>query len=360
MMRDKVYVIAEAGVNHNGSIDRAIALVGAAAQAGADAVKFQTFRAERLVSRAAAKARYQRETTDPGESQFDMLKKLELSDADHRVLVREAGRLGIDFLSTAFDTQSMDFLCGETGIRHIKIPSGEATNAPFLLHAARKNLPVLLSTGMCTLADIEQALSVLAFGFLHAEGTPTAASLAAAYADPDAREQLARRVTVLHCVTEYPAENHQVNLRAMDVIAGAFGLPVGYSDHTLGTAVALAAAARGATVIEKHFTLDRDLPGPDHRASLPPQELKAMIDAIRAIEQALGVAIKAPAQAELANREVARRSLVALRDIKAGETFGADNLGIKRPGVGISPYAYWEFIGRKAGRDFSADELIEW
>ena len=360
MMADKVYVIAEAGVNHNGSLDRAVALVCAAAAAGADAVKFQTFRADRLASRFAAKARYQQETTDPSESQLEMLRKLELSEADHAVLVAECRRLGIDFLSSAFDAESMDFLCRETGIRQIKIPSGEATNAPLLLHAARKNLPVLLSTGMCNLADIEQALTVLAWGFLHPQGDPLRDALARAYASAPGRAALLERVTVLHCVTDYPAAAATINLRAMDVIAGAFGLAVGYSDHTLGYAVALAAVARGATVIEKHFTLDRDLPGPDHRASLLPQEFAAMVAGIREVGQALGIAAKLPGPAELANLEVARRSLVALRDICRGESFDRTNLGTKRPGSGIPPHAYWDFLGRAAGRDYAADELIEW
>jgi N-acetylneuraminate synthase len=357
-MNDRVYVIAEAGVNHNGSLQRAAEMVAAAAQAGADAVKFQTFKAERMVSRSAAKAQYQQETTAADESQFDMLKQLELSEAHHAVLEAEARRLGIDFLSTAFDTESMDFLARETGIKHLKIPSGEATNAPFLLHAARKNLPILLSTGMCTLADIEQALMVLAYGFKHPLGNPKPGDPAAAFADPAIQARLAQRVTILHCVTEYPARPEQINLRAMDVIADTFGLPVGYSDHSLGGAVALAAAARGAKVIEKHFTLDRELPGPDHRASLLPAELAALVAGIREIEVALGSRAKAPSAAELANRAAARKSLIALEPIKRGELFSAANLGVKRPGTGLSPHLYWQTLGQPADRDYEADELI--
>lgn len=357
-MSERIYVIAEAGVNHNGSLERAIEMVGVAARAGADAVKFQTFKAEQLVSRHAAKAQYQQETTDAAESQFDMLKKLELSEADHGVLVAEARKLGIAFLSTAFDIGSMDFLVRATGIAHIKIPSGEATNAPFLLHAARHRLPILLSTGMCTLGDIEQALRVLAFGFLHATGNPDEAGLAAAYADARAQAQLAGRVTILHCVTEYPALPQAVNLRAMDVIAETFGLPIGYSDHTMGYAVALAAAARGARVIEKHFTLDRALPGPDHRASLEPQELVAMVAGTREIEAALGERRKMPSEAEAANRAAARKSLIALAPIRRGEAFTIENLGVKRPGTGLSPHLYWQILGSAATRDYAAEELI--
>lgn len=359
-MNDHVYVIAEAGVNHNGSLDRAVELVAVAAAAGADAVKFQTFKADRLVSRSAGKAQYQKASTDPKESQFEMLRKLELSNEDHVILVQEAQKRGIHFLSTAFDTESMDFLVSQTGIRHIKIPSGEAINAPFLLHAARKNLPVLLSTGMCTLADIEQALAVLAYGMTHPTGDPEKGGISAAYSDPVAYALLAERVVILHCVTEYPAAPEQINLRAMDAVAGAFGLPVGYSDHTLGTAVALAAVARGAKVIEKHFTLDRELPGPDHRASLLPHELTAMVAGVREIGAALGRAVKAPVAAELANREVARKSLITLHPVKRGEVFNSDNLGIKRPGSGLSPHLYWDFLGRPAARDYDADELISW
>jgi len=359
-MNDHVYVIAEAGVNHNGSLEMAVELVAVAAAAGADAVKFQTFKADRLVSRSAGKAQYQKASTDPDESQFEMLKKLELSDQDHAVLVKEAQKRGIHFLSTAFDTESMDFLVAQTGIRHIKIPSGEAINAPFLLHAARKNLPVLLSTGMCTLADIEQALAVLAYGMTHPTGDPAKGAITAAYTDPAAYALLAERVVILHCVTEYPAAPEQINLRAMDAIAGAFGLPVGYSDHTLGTAVSLAAVARGARVIEKHFTLDRELPGPDHRASLLPEELTAMVAGVREIGAALGRAVKAPVAAELANREVARKSLITLQAVKRGELFSVENLGVKRPGSGLSPHLYWDFLGRPAARDYAADELISW
>ena len=357
-MSQRVYVIAEAGVNHNGSLPRAKEMVAVAASAGADAVKFQTFKADRLASRSAGKAQYQQETTGAAESQFDMLRKLELSDEDHAVLEAEARRQGVDFLSTAFDVESMDFLVRATGVKHLKVPSGEVTNAPFLLHAARKRLPSLLSTGMCTLADIEQALLVLAYGFKHASGDPTACAMAEAYADQAVRTELEQRVTILHCVTEYPAPPAHINLRAMDLIAATFGLPVGYSDHTLGGSVALAATARGATVIEKHFTLDRHLPGPDHRASLLPGELQALIAGIRDIELALGVRSKTPTAAELANRAAARKSLIAIAPIKRGELFTSVNLGVKRPGTGISPHLFWQTLGHPATRDYATDDLI--
>lgn len=354
---DRTFVIAEAGVNHNGSLDVALQLVAVAAAAGADAVKFQTFKAERLASVRAQKAVYQTENTGEGGGQLEMLRRLELSREAHHTLAARCRELGIAFMSTAFDLESLHFLAGFE-MPAVKIPSGDVTAAPLVLEAARLGRPIILSTGMCTLEEIREALGVIAFGLI-GSGAPSRAAFEVAYASAAGREALARRVTLLHCVTEYPAPPADANLRAMESMRAAFDLPVGYSDHTLGTAVSLAAVARGATVIEKHFTLDRTLPGPDHLASLEPAELAAMVRDIRCIEQALGSTSKGPSEAELRNRPIARRSLVAAVEIRRGEPFSAINLTIKRPGDGVPPINYWDFVGRKATRDYAVDEAIE-
>ena len=336
MMRGATLIIAEAGVNHNGSIKTAEQLIETAAEAGADLVKFQTFSADRLVTGSASKADYQLETTSTSESQHEMIRKLELSREMHEELIVHCKKCGVGFFSTGFDPQSVDLLA-ELGLDRFKIPSGEISNLPYLRHIGQYGKPVILSTGMARLGEIEAALEVL-----EASGTP--------------RE----RVTVLHCNTEYPTPMADVNLKAMLAIRDALGVQVGYSDHTLGIEVPIAAVAMGATVIEKHFTLDRNLPGPDHRASLEPDELKAMVQAIRNIELALsGDGLKRPSPSESKNIEIARKSLVALVPIKAGEPFTEANLGVKRPGSGISPMRWDEFIGRPANRDYQADELIE-
>ena len=336
MMRGATLIIAEAGVNHNGRIETAGQLIEIAAEAGADLVKFQTFSADRLVTGSASKADYQLETTSTSESQHEMIRKLELSREMHEELIAHCKKCGVGFFSTGFDPQSVDLLA-ELGLDRFKIPSGEITNLPYLRHIGQYGKPVILSTGMARLGEIEAALEVL-----EASGTP--------------RE----RVTVLHCNTEYPTPMADVNLKAMLAIRDALGVQVGYSDHTLGIEVPIAAVAMGATVIEKHFTLDRNLPGPDHRASLEPDELKAMVQAIRNIELALsGDGLKRPSPSESKNLEIARKSLVALVPIKAGEPFTEANLGVKRPGSGISPMRWDDFIGRPANRDYQADELIE-
>lgn len=331
----KTLIIAEAGVNHNGSLDLAKQLVASAAAAGADLVKFQSFITGNSISRQAPKAEYQKSTTGTDESQYEMVRKLELSRADHEELIEECRRHGIGFFSTAFDSNSFDMLI-ELGLNQVKIPSGELTNLPLLRYMTRLGMPVILSTGMAGLGDIEAALDVI-----EKAGTPRSL------------------ITLLHCTTEYPTPMEDVNLRAMISLKSAFGVEVGYSDHTSGIEIPIAAVALGATVIEKHFTLDRSLPGPDHQASLEPQELKAMVDAIRNIERALGDGIKRPSASELKNKPIARKSLVASRPIRAGEAFDADNLDSKRPGTGISPMRWDEVIGRTAPRDFAADELIE-
>lgn len=331
----RTLIIAEAGVNHNGSLSLAKNLVAHAAIAGADIIKFQSFITAKSISIAAPKAEYQKQNTDVAESQYEMVRKLELSRADHEALIEECRRHDIGFLSTAFDDESFDMLI-EMKIGQIKIPSGELTNLPLLRYMTRLGLPVMLSTGMANLGEIEAAIEAI-----EQVGTPR------------------NLITVLHCTTEYPAPMAEVNLQAMVSIKAALGVEVGYSDHTLGIEIPIAAVALGARVIEKHFTLDRTLPGPDHQASLEPHELKAMIDAIRNVEVALGDGIKRPSASELKNKQIARKSLVAISAIRAGEPFSAENVSAKRPGNGISPMRWDEIMGRPAPRDFAADELLE-
>ncbi|MBF0439710.1 MAG: N-acetylneuraminate synthase [Magnetococcales bacterium] len=354
-----IVIIAEAGVNHNGQLALARQLVEAAAEAGADAVKFQTFRTEQLVSRQAPKAAYQRARTDPNASQFDMIQQLELDHENHAILRDHCRKCGIAFLSTPFDALSLDFLVNDMHLEVLKISSGEVTNGPFLVRVGATQCRIILSTGMSTLGEVEEALGALAFGLLQVEDSPSRAGFAAAFASPKGQEALARQVTLLHCTTEYPTAFADVNLRAMDTLRQAFGLPVGFSDHTAGIVIPIAAAARGAVVIEKHFTLDRSLPGPDHQASLEPDELTRMVEAIRQVEIALGHGCKIPVEAELANRVVARKSLIATAPIDKGERFTVDNLGVKRPGSGISPMEYWNWLGRVAGRGYLLDECMD-
>ena len=359
MSESRVFVIAEAGVNHNGSLDIARALVGAAVEAGADAVKFQTFRASEVISRHAPKAEYQTRTTGDGESQLEMVRKLELSPADHRVLMRHAEERSIAFLSTPFDVPSLRLLADELGLQMIKIPSGEITNAPFLLEIARTRRKMILSTGMSTLGEVETALGVLAFGLTAAaDAIPGPHAFTRAFASAEGQSALHAHVSLLHCTTEYPAPHGEVNLRAMDTLGNAFGLPVGLSDHTVGIHIPIAAVARGATIIEKHFTLDRNMPGPDHLASLEPGELAAMVSAIRDVEVALGDGVKRPAASEWKNRDIARRSLVAARAISAGEVMTASDIAAKRPGTGLAPTLYWAQLGQVAARDFGPDEQL--
>ena len=332
----RTLIIAEAGVNHNGSVELAKQLIDAAADAGADYVKFQTFRTENLVSRQARKAEYQsRNTRDTDDFQFNMLKKLELSPEQHMELIDYCRHKGIRFFSTAFDLDSIDLL-SELGLEMWKIPSGEITNYPYLKKIARQGKPVLLSTGMSDLQDIVNAISVL-----EKYGT--------------SREQ----ITVLHCNTEYPTPFADVNLRAMQTIGQQLGVRVGYSDHTVGIEVPVAAVALGARVIEKHFTLSRTLEGPDHKASLEPEELKAMVNALRNIEMALGDKDKKVTVSEAKNRTVARKSIVAVREIKAGDLFTEENITVKRPGNGISPMEWEKVVGKRAKKDFQTDDLIE-
>jgi N-acetylneuraminate synthase len=354
-----VQIIAEAGVNHNGSIALAEGLIDAASAAGADVVKFQTFKTGSVVSRFAPKAPYQVEQTGGDESQYEMIKKLELDDAAHRHLLAYCRSKNIVFLSTPFDLESLDFLVNDLKLPRIKVASGEITNAPLLLRAASTGKPVLLSTGMSTLAEVEAALGVVAFGYSGSHSEPTMAAFAAAYNSVAGRDALRERVTLLHCTTEYPTPFQEANLRALETLRTSFGLSVGYSDHTIGLSVSLAAVALGATVIEKHFTLDRTLPGPDHSASLEPAELASLVRSVREVEQSLGSALKAPTPSEKKNIPVVRRSLVAAHAIRGGEAFSEDNLTVKRPGTGVTPFAYWDYLGKTASRDYAEDELIE-
>lgn len=300
-MMARAFIIAEAGVNHNGSLEMAKELVSRAAEAGADAVKFQTFRANSIISKHAQKAEYQKRTTSNEESQLEMVKKLEMDLAMHEELVACCEANGIQFLSTPFDLESVDLLSRQIGVDQLKIPSGEITNAPLLLKAASTGLPVILSTGMATLGEVEEALGVLAFGYMILDKAPSRDAFAEAFTSTEGQDAIRQKVTLLHCTTEYPAPYEDVNLRAMDTLYAAFGLPVGLSDHTDGIAIPIAAAARGARVIEKHFTLDKSLPGPDHKASLEPDELMQMIASIRQVEQALGAARKLPVNSERKN-----------------------------------------------------------
>lgn len=331
----KTLIIAEAGVNHNGDIQTACQLVEAAAVAGADVIKLQTFKADKLLTPDALKAVYQTKSTGSDVTQYSMIKGLELNRSTHEQIIAHCQSEGVRFNSTGFDTDSVDMLL-EFGIDFLKIPSGEITNLPYLRNVGSKGKPVILSTGMADLREIESALAVL-----EKAGT------------------LRSQITVLHCNTEYPTPMVDVNLRAMQSIRDTFDVAVGYSDHTLGIEVPIAAVAMGATVIEKHFTLDRNTPGPDHKASLEPDELKAMVTAIRNIEKALGDGIKRPSPSETKNIPIARKSLVAAREIHAGEIFSECNVTVKRPGTGLSPMRWDEVLGQVSPRDFAVDELIE-
>jgi N,N'-diacetyllegionaminate synthase len=328
-----VYIIAEAGDNHNGRFDLAVRLIDAAVAAGADCVKFQTFKTEEVISKGAQKAQYQKETTGDNESEFEMVKKLELPFDDFIQLRAYCIEKQIQFLSTPFDLASIAFLC-TLDLPFWKIPSGEITNLPYLLAIAKTKKPVIMSTGMCEMEEIRAAVNVL-----RENGTP--------------------KITLLHCNTEYPTPFEDVNLNAMRTLKKRFGVEVGYSDHTTGIEVPIAAAALGASVIEKHITLDRHMEGPDHRASLEPAELSAMVNSIRNIEKAMGNGIKMPSHSERKNIDIARKSIVARCAVKKGEVFTNDNITAKRPGSGISPMRWFDVLGTTAKRDFEEDELIE-
>jgi N,N'-diacetyllegionaminate synthase len=332
-MAQHIFIIAEAGVNHNGCLDTAKKLVDAAKEAGADAVKFQTFKTESLVSKIAPMAKYQENSTSKADTQYSMLKKLELNSEEHIDLLKYCKEKGILFLSTAFDLDSIDLL-EKLEVTIHKIPSGEITNLPYIEKIARTNKPVIISTGMCEMVEIEKAIEIL-------------------------KDNGTKDITVLHCNTEYPTPLEDVNLKAMNTIGDKLGVKIGYSDHTLGIEVSIAAAALGAVVIEKHFTLDKNMAGPDHIASLEPDELKKMVSSIRNIEISLGNVEKRPSASEIKNRDIARKSIIAKVDIKKGEILTQDNLTVKRPGNGITPMMWYNVLGLPAVRDFCEDEMIE-
>ncbi|MCA1012697.1 N-acetylneuraminate synthase [Halobacillus halophilus] len=357
-MSSSTYIIAEAGVNHNGSLQLAKDLVDAATYAGADAVKFQTFNASASVARSARKALYQKGLTSEKESHYEMSKRLELSREDHETIIEHCKSSGITFLSSPFDLVSAQMLHRNFNLEPIKIPSGEITNAPLLYYLGQTRKALILSTGMSSLGDIEAALGVLAYGYCRGK-SPSLPNFREAYDSTEGLGWLKQYVTLLHCVSEYPAASGDVHLQVMDTLQQAFQLPVGLSDHTLGIAVPIAAVARGAAVLEKHFTLDKDMEGPDHKASLDPEELKEMVTSIREVESALGEKLKRITQGERANREVVRKSLVAAKSIKKGELLSSENLGCKRPGTGISPLLYWEYEGKVAKRNYQEDEAID-
>jgi N-acetylneuraminate synthase len=360
-MENHIYIIAEAGVNHNGQRDLAFQLIDAAVEAGADAVKFQTFKAENLVVESAGKADYQRQTTNPNESQLAMLKRLELAHETHHELVDYCHQKGIKFLSTAFDLESLDFLVNNITLKTLKIPSGEITNGPLLLAHARTGSDLIISTGMATLGEIEEALGVIAFGLIHGADQsikPSRNEFGLAYGSQKGKQLLNNKVKLLHCTTEYPAPPNDINLKAMLTLRDSFGLKVGYSDHSKGIIVPIAAATLGATLIEKHFTLDKSLPGPDHKASLDPKELSEMVKAIRTIELVMGDGQKGPKNSELKNRNIVRKSLVASGDINKGDKYTESNISIKRPGTGKSPMYYWDILGETSIKNLRSEEMI--
>ena len=354
-----VKIIAEAGVNHNGSKDLAFQLVDAAHAAGVDIVKFQTFKAKNLVTQSAQQADYQIQNTGVTESQFDMLSRLELDYDTHKSLVAYCKNLGVEFLSTAFDKESLDFLVNDLKLTTLKIPSGELTNAPFVLEHARTGCDLIVSTGMANLAEIEAALGVIAFGLVGENGqSPSQQAFEEVYNSDIGQEALKQKVTILHCTTEYPAPVTEINLNAMSTLRNTFHLATGYSDHSAGITIPIAATALGAQLIEKHFTLDKSMSGPDHKASLEPNELKDMVQAIRDVEMALGNGVKGPQPSEIKNKPIARKSLVAAQNIKAGDIYTEKNLTIKRPGNGMSPNLYWSLLGKTANRDHLEGDLI--
>jgi len=352
-------IIAEAGVNHNGSEKLAFQLVDAAHKAGADIVKFQTFKASKLVTASAEQADYQITNTQKKESQLSMLSRLELSFEFHLQLVEYCRKIGIEFLSTAFDSESLKFLVNDLKLNKLKIPSGDLTNAPLVLEHAQTGCDLIVSTGMATLAEIETALGVIAFGYVASQAEqPSIQAFEKAYYSELGQKMLKEKVTILHCTTEYPAPLQDINLKAMDTIADAFKLSVGYSDHSAGINVPIAAVAREAAIIEKHFTLDQNMDGPDHKASLEPEQLKAMIEGIRNVELALGDGLKGPRPSEVKNKAVARKSLVAEQVVNRGVVFSKNNMTAKRPGTGLNPINYWALLGKEAKNDYQIGDLI--
>ena len=357
----KVYIIAEAGVNHNGNPDLAFNLIDIACEAGADAIKFQTFKASKLVTQHASKALYQTKTTNANETQYEMLKQLELDHETFKHLSEYSESKGIDFLSTAFDEDSLYFLHNELSLNTLKIPSGEITNAPLLLAHSRTGSDLIVSTGMATLQEIQRALEIISFGYLNSFGVEPKSKkcFRNAFLTKEGQEMLNNKVSLLHCTTEYPAPFSEINLNAILTMKKKFQLPVGYSDHSAGITVSIAAAAIGANIIEKHFTINRDMVGPDHKASIEPDELKSLVEGIRTVEVCMGNGKKLPMQSEIKNINIARKSIVANKEIKRGEKFTTKNLAIKRPGNGMSPYEYWNILGKISAQDFDKDDFIK-
>jgi N-acetylneuraminate synthase len=355
-----VTLIAEVGVNHDGRLDRGLELIDVAADCGVDVVKFQFFRADLLATPQAPQAAYQKASAVSDENQFAMLKRLELAPEAFLDLAERCRERNVSFLCTPFDGGSLRYLVDKVGVGRLKMASGEITNGPLLLEAAQTGLPVILSTGMSTLAEVETALAVMAFGYVQPDNpTRDWETFRAAFASDAGQHALRAKVTLLHCTSEYPAPPAEANLRAIDALAHKFDIPVGLSDHTPGISISLAAVARGAVVIEKHFTLDRALSGPDHRASLDPIDLRNLVIAVREVESALGSGVKQPTASELPNLPVVRKSLVALSPIRTGEVFTKENVGARRPGGGRSPMRWWETLGVVAGRDYQAGEALE-
>lgn len=355
----RCFIIAEAGVNHNGDMDLARRLVDMAADAGADAIKFQTFDPFALATGKAEKAVYQKDATGEHGSQRSMLERLALKDRDFADLKTHAESRGLLFMSTAFDSKSLDFLSDDLGVRLLKIASGEITNAPFLYRHAQKPGRLILSTGMADMTDIAFALGIIAHSSLSDHPPASRQEVQKALKSPKGRTTLKKRVTLLQCTSAYPAPDDSLDLKSILTLKDRFGLPTGLSDHSQGIAAAIAATALGATMVEKHITLDRTLPGPDHRASLEFDALKAMVDGIRTVEKALGDGKKQVKDAERANRTLARKSVVAAQSIRRGERYSDKNLAIKRPGTGLDPFSYWSLIGQPASRDYAPDDLIE-
>lgn len=357
-MSGKVEIIAEAGVNHNGSLEMAKTLIEVAAKSGADFVKFQTFKAQNLATKNVSKANYQKKSDPFGSSQFEMLKELELTRSEFALLAKYCVSQNIKFLSSPFDHESLSFLVDDLKLDNIKFGSGELTNAPLLLSASKTSSNLIISTGMSSISEVEEALGVIAFGITTDKLPTSREDFAKALLDPEIWNVLKQKVILLHCTTEYPAIASEVNLRVIQTLQSAFGLRVGYSDHTHGAAVSCAAATMGASVIEKHFTLDKTLKGPDHSASLEPLELNNFVRDIRTVEVAIGTGIKQPRGAELENRNVARKCLVAGRKISAGSILTIDDLAAKRGNGKIPPVALWEIIGKKANVAIEADDPI--
>jgi N-acetylneuraminate synthase len=355
----KTFIIAEAGVNHNGSMKLAHELVDAAISAGADAIKFQSFIASAIVTADASMAEYQIVNTGSSESQLKMLQSLELSQQQQRELHDYCQNRGIQFLSTPFDSMSLNFLTKNLGLRTIKVGSGELTNAPFLLEVAQSADKIILSTGMSTIDEVAEALGVIAFAMTApATAKPSKSSMTSAFESSEGKKAISERVILLHCTTDYPTRPVDVNLKAMLTLGDKFSCQIGFSDHSVGVHLAVAAVAMGATIIEKHLTTSRALPGPDHQASLEPNEFKNLVSQIRELEDALGNGEKFPTEVEIQNKKVARRSIVAAKQIKVGDVFTKDNIVIKRPGTGRSPIDYWSLLDTKATRDIAENEII--